>query len=84
MWAAATAVTITARKSSESDTPSSASLTNYLVVGLAGDFQQFTVYKGLATYTMFSTQLLIFNSVWGWCVFATNTALTASIIGRIL
>ena len=24
------------------------------------------------------------NAAWGWCVFAVNTGLTASIIGRIV
>lgn len=55
------------------------------LVGLSGDFQQLVIYRDVDLYNdRFAMVALDVNAAWGWCTFAVNTTLTASIIGRIV
>ena len=55
------------------------------MVGLSGDFQQLSFYRNADLYNRkLAMVALDVNAAWGWCVFAVNTALTASIIGRVV
>ncbi|GJE90844.1 hypothetical protein PsYK624_069880 [Phanerochaete sordida] len=55
------------------------------LLGLSGDFQQFTIYKSVDLYNnRFAMLTYDVNAAWGWCTFSVNTILTASIIGRIV
>lgn len=55
------------------------------MLGLAGDFQQLTVYQSVDLYNdSYATIGLTISSAWGWGTFAINTLLTASIVGRIM
>lgn len=60
-------------------------LTDVPVLGLAGDFQQLTIYRSVDLYNnRFSMIALQVNAAWGWCIFAINTLLTGSILGKIM
>lgn len=52
---------------------------------MSGDFQQFSVYHDVDLYNdyMHLTALDV-KAAWGWCTFAINTVLTASIAIKIL
>lgn len=55
------------------------------LLGLAGDFQQLTIYRSVDLYNnRFSMIALQVNAAWGWCIFGINTLLTGSILGKII
>ena len=57
----------------------------YLVLGFSGDFQHLSVYRDMNLYMNHLEQVTFqVNAGWGWFMFATNTLLTGSIIGRIM
>ncbi|KAI0342523.1 hypothetical protein BDW22DRAFT_207940 [Trametopsis cervina] len=55
------------------------------LVGLTGDFQNFSFYRNAALYNG-RLEIIAFkiNVAWAWCTFATNTIMTTAIIGKIL
>ena len=57
------------------------------MVGIAQSVANLAVYSHRGSFDYFNTlglNLLKVSAVWGWCMFAINTALTAAIMGKIL
>ena len=62
------------------------SVTDFIpVVGYASDLQDLAAYHNMMSFvTHFERVAFQVNAAWGWLMFATNTVLTGSILGRIM